>query len=96
MAKHAGGRPRGVHSEMNPAVIEARPEFTCRKCGHHERTKYRDVVRKKIAGAHPDGRIYTEVIWRDCDCAACGQKHRVRFYLDTRGSLVPRDLPAED
>lgn len=65
----------------------------CRTCGSTERTKYEN--RREMAfGVERDGRQFTHVVWRDTNCAACGQRRTDQSFENRVGSASAEE-PAE-
>lgn len=55
----------------SPPIVAAQLT-ACRKCGSTERTKYTN--RREIAfDGMRDGQPYTDIVWRNTSCVACGQ-----------------------
>ncbi len=48
---------------------------SCKMCGSTERTEYSNTRQVELSGTcQVTGRVFTQVIWRDCTCLECGQK----------------------
>jgi hypothetical protein len=64
------GTPPAVDDRLPVSLVEP---SACKACGSIERESYFNVRRLDYAGTTPDGRPYTQVVWRRTRCTACGQ-----------------------
>ena len=72
MAKNKRGRPAGSKNRKKVAVAEMK-RTSCPKCGSKERTAYCQRRKMDASGKDIEGRIFTAVTWRRCQCEGCGQ-----------------------
>lgn len=70
--KKKRGRPVGSKNRKKVAV--AKMERTrCPTCGSKNRSAYCQKREMEASGKDRDGRIFTAVTWRRCQCRGCGQ-----------------------
>ena len=80
MAKKAKrGRPKSARNKDVDIVPIKR--VRCVQCDSVARTKYQQRRSLDVSGISPEGYIFRQVIWRRCQCKACGQWRDEKEYV---------------
>lgn len=76
-AEATRGRPPGAKNR-DYVLSDAQPS-RCPKCQSTDKGPYISKTEQPAVGVH-DGKEYTHVIWRRCQCLACGQYRADRSF----------------